>query len=152
MVSSLFLRGFTQAPPIPFFPYFPPFLPHSHPHKPQNHHHPNTNQHERQTLITPPLRTLASLTLYSLLKSLLLLFLGLITFAGVSWWLFVLARERSSGNVEREGNEDADEALKELEGKDGEGDEKKKDKKKKGKKEGKKKDGKDGEEEGKDGK
>ncbi|CAI6340884.1 unnamed protein product [Periconia digitata] len=97
-------------------------------------------QHERRELITPFLRSLANLTLYSILKFIL----GTVftfTISGVTtWYFFMLERERKS--LEHEGNEDADEALKELDGKE-------KKKKKNEKEDGKKGKGKGEEEEDK---
>ncbi|PVI02957.1 hypothetical protein DM02DRAFT_505021, partial [Periconia macrospinosa] len=69
---------------------------------------------QRQQLITPLLRSLAHLTLTTLLRYALgTVFVGAL-FVGTTWYLVVLDRERRGLEVEKKGNEDADEALKEL--------------------------------------
>lgn len=102
---------------------------------------PIAEQHERKTLITPLLRSLARITPLTILKYLISLAIAVAVAAIAAWYAVMLDRERR-GNVEREGNEDADEALKELDG-----DGKKKGKKNEGKKD-EKEEGK-GEKEGK---
>lgn len=71
-------------------------------------------QEERRTLVTPFLRSLARLTVWRVVRGLLSAVLGVGIFVGGVWWLvFGTWEERE---VEKEGGEDADRALEEVEG------------------------------------
>lgn len=89
-------------------------------------------EYERRTLVTPWLKSIAHITLYGIIKS--LISTGLVL-AGIAWAVYKLFIVKQwVEDVEYEGNVDADEALEELEG------EKKKEEKEEeeGKEEGKK--------------
>jgi hypothetical protein len=87
-------------------------------------------QYERTTVVTPWLRSIARITLYGIIKSLVSTGLVLGVIAWAVWKMFLV--KQWVEDVEYEGNVDADEALGEL---DGEKD--KEDEEEKGKKNGK---------------
>jgi hypothetical protein len=73
-------------------------------------------QYERKTLVTPWLKTIARITLWGIIKSLMSTGVVLGVVAWATWKLFIV--KRWVEDVEYEGNVDANEALENLEGDD----------------------------------
>ncbi|KAL1606347.1 hypothetical protein SLS60_003749 [Paraconiothyrium brasiliense] len=93
-------------------------------------------EHERTNIVTPLLRTLASLTLWDVFKGLVTPVASITLVLGIAWWIFRLEHVEQH-ELERTADEDADEALESITGETPK-------KKKKGKKEKKSAKGKNG--------
>jgi hypothetical protein len=79
-----------------------------------------TYQEERKAIVTPWLRYFASITLWSIFKTIFFL-LAVVGLAGSATWHFFLAKQWVE-DVEYEGNVDADKALEDLDDESGTGD------------------------------
>lgn len=73
----------------------------------------NVPQHERQTLVTPLLQYLASITFWDVFKGLVTPVVGTALVLGGTWWIFRL-RHAEQHELERTADEEADEALENI--------------------------------------
>ncbi|PSN66422.1 hypothetical protein BS50DRAFT_635540 [Corynespora cassiicola Philippines] len=83
-------------------------------------------EQERKQIVTPFLRWLAKVSFWDLIKSIVSATIAIVITLGICWYLFLIEREME--DLEHVGNEDADKALEDM---DGKGKKKKDDKNKK---------------------